>query len=139
MKTFEATGSCLCGNVKFKAKKASIHVGACHCDMCRKWSGGPYMAVDCGSEVEYEGAQHIAIYDTGDWAQRGFCKICGSNLFWRLKETQQHMLAAGQFDDQTQFVFDQQVFVDRNPGYYQFSNKTQDLTEKEIFDMYSPA
>lgn len=50
-----ASGNCLCGAVQFSAKQASNHVGACHCGMCRKWGGGPLMAVDCGTAVSFEG------------------------------------------------------------------------------------
>ena len=47
----EGKGSCLCGAVRFTAKNMSKEVGACHCSMCRKWGGGPFMEVDCGAEV----------------------------------------------------------------------------------------
>ena len=33
----KASGSCLCGSVKVTAGKLNTGVGACHCDMCRKW------------------------------------------------------------------------------------------------------
>ncbi len=45
------SGSCLCGKTHITVKNISKNVGACHCSMCRKWGGGPLMAVDCGIDV----------------------------------------------------------------------------------------
>lgn len=135
---FEAKGSCLCGAVRFSARQASKSVGACHCGMCRKWGGGPLMAVDCGSEVSFEGEDEISVFDSSSWAERGFCRRCGSHLFYRLKESGQHIVPVGLFDNQDAFVFASQVFVDRKPAYYSFANETREMTEAEIFAMYAP-
>ncbi|GGI85745.1 GFA family protein [Shewanella gelidii] len=132
------SGSCICGSVRITAINPSIKVGACHCGTCRKWGGGPFMEIDCGTDILFEGEEYITIFNSSIWAERGFCKKCGSHLFYRLKETQQHMLAVGLFDDQEELVFDNQVFIDRKPSFYSFSNKTKNLTEKQVFEMYGP-
>ncbi len=129
-------GSCLCGAVQFTASSVRKIVGACHCNMCRKWGGGPLMAVDCGSDVSFEGAENISVFDSSAWAERGFCKQCGSHLFYRLKQSRQHMIPAGLFADQGSFVFDHQVFIDKKPAFYSFANKTNDMTEAEVFEKY---
>lgn len=129
-------GSCLCGAVRITANNLNNKVGACHCGMCRKWGGGPFMAVKCGTDVSFEGEDNIAIFDSSNWAERGFCKKCGSHLFYRLKESQQHMVPVGLFDEQDLFVFENQVFIDKKPPFYSFSNKTNDMTEAEVFEKY---
>ena len=78
-------GHCLCGAVKFTVKPVSKHVDACHCSMCRRWSSGPFMGLDCGSSFEIENGSDLGIYDSSDWAERVFCRKCGSSLFYRLK------------------------------------------------------
>lgn len=133
---FEAKGSCLCGAVQFSAKKVGKSVGACHCGMCRKWGGGPLMAVNSGRDVSFEGEENISVYDSSAWAERGFCKRCGSHLFYRLKESGQHIIPAGLFENQDSFIFDNQVFVDRKPPFYSFANDTNDMTEAEVFEKY---
>ena len=130
------SGSCLCGSVRVSAQNATNKVGACHCSMCRKWGGGPYMEVDCGTEVSFIGEENITVYNSSDWADRGFCNSCGSHLFYRLKESKQYMIPVGLFDEQDFFVFENQVFIDKKPSFYSFANKTNDMTEAEIFDMY---
>ena len=130
-------GSCLCGAVRITAANPSNKVGACHCGMCRRWGSGPFMEIDCGTEVSFEGEENITVYDSSSWAERGFCSKCGSHLFYRLKETNQHMVSVGLFDEQGDFIFETQVFIDRKPSFYSFLNKTKDMTEAEIFEMYS--
>ncbi len=131
-----AKGSCLCGAVKITVKKQSHSIGACHCGMCRKWAGGPWLGVDCGLEVLFEGEENISIYNSSDWAERGFCAKCGSNLFYRVKKTGQHFMAAGLFDDTDSLIFDHQIFIDKKPAYFDFSNKTENMTEAEVFARY---
>jgi len=130
------TGSCLCGAVRITANNPSNKVGACHCGMCRKWGGGPFMEIDCGADVLFEGEEDITVYNSSSWAERGFCKKCGSHLFYRLKESGQHMVPVGLFDNLENLVFESQVFIDKKPSFYSFSNKTKDITEAEIFEMY---
>ncbi len=94
------------------------------------------MAVDCGSEVSFSNEQTITVYDSSEWAQRGFCKNCGSHLFYRLKETQQYFIPAGIFDNVESFDFDHQVFIDYKPAYYSFANDTRNMTEAEVFAQF---
>jgi len=134
----EGKGQCLCGEVKFTAKHMKNNVGACHCGMCRRWGGGPLMAVSCGTEVSFEGEENISVYNSSDWAERGFCKKCGSHLFYRLKEINEHQVPVGLFDSQEGFNFSLQVFVDRKPSFYSFANKTKEMTEAEVIEKFAP-
>jgi len=131
-------GHCLCGKVKVTANTMSHSVGSCHCGMCRRWTGGPLMAVDCGSEVIFEGQDNIKIYDSSAWAERGFCASCGNHLFYRLKQNNQYIMPAGIFDNDENLVFDHQIFIDEKPNYYCFSNETQNMTGAEVFAKYAP-
>ena len=132
------TGQCLCGSVTITANQASNSVGSCHCNSCRKWSSGPYMELDCGTDVTIDGKEHVSIYDSSTWAERGFCAKCGSNLFYRLKQSGQHMVSVALFEDDDDLVFKQQVFIEEKPAFYTFANKTEDLTGAEIFAKYAP-
>jgi hypothetical protein len=96
------------------------------------------MAVDCGTDVSFEGEENISTFSSSEWAERGFCKKCGSNLFYRLKESGQTIMTAGLFDDEGRFVFEEQIFIDEKPAYYRFANETKDLTGAEVFAKYAP-
>lgn len=132
----QANGGCACGAVRIAARNMSGKVGACHCSTCRRWGGGPLLAVDCGDDIELEGGEHISVFDSSEWAERGFCSKCGSHLFYRLKQNNQHIVPVGLFGDDHPFVLDHQVFIDERPEYYRFANETTDMTGKEVFEKY---
>jgi len=136
--TVEAQATCLCGATRLVAKTVSTEMGACHCGMCRKWSGGPLLAVDCGTDVTIEGAENVTLYSSSEWAERGFCNKCGTNLFYRLKEQNQYIVPVGLFDGLTGVNFDHQIFIDEKPPYYQFENQTKNMTGAEVFALYAP-
>lgn len=76
-----ATGSCLCGAVRYRVTSRLRPVVACHCTQCRKTSGHHVAATSAPREsVAVEG--DVTWYASSEIARRGFCGICGSNLFW---------------------------------------------------------
>jgi len=135
---YEGKGSCLCGSVSITVKTIDNSIGACHCGMCRQWGGGPFIEINCGSNVTFEGEENIARYQSSDWAERGFCNNCGTHLFYRLKEGDQHMVPIGLFKETDGLIFDTQVFIDEKPTYYSFSNKTKEMTGEELFAEFAP-
>jgi len=128
--TKNRTGSCLCGIVKFTAESGNS-VGACSCSMCRKWNGGPQMALFCGESVSFENEDNISVFKSSEWAERGFCKDCGSHLFYRFHGNQ-HMMLAGSFDNPDDFVLETQYFIDNKPSFYNFAEETNNLTGAEV-------
>ena len=133
----KATGVCLCGKVEIHAATMSLDVGACHCSMCRTWSGGPMMTVDCHTSVEITGTEYVSVYESSEWAERGFCNHCGTHLFYRLKQNDQYIVPAGLFGDRIKLNFDHQVFIDDKPEYYTFANKTKNMTGEEVFAQFA--
>ena len=131
----ERQGHCLCGAVQITAKQAASHVGACHCSSCRRWVGGPFMEIDCGTDVTMTGEDNVTVYPSSEWAERAFCNKCGSSLFYRLKGTGEHMVCAGIFDDDDSLTFTSQVFIDEKPAYYSFAEETENRTGAELFAM----
>lgn len=134
--TTTANGKCLCGAVSVHAKSMDPEVGACHCDMCRKWTGGVFLVVDCKEQVEFTGQENISIFNSSDWAERGFCAKCGTHLFYRLKDGNQYFMSSELFDDNSLFHFGHQIFIEEKPEYYAFSNKTKNMTGAEVFAQF---
>lgn len=134
--TVEVSGRCLCGAVRLSVHLHSPVVDACHCDMCRRWSGGPIMAVEAGDNVTFQGEQHITVYDSSDWAQRGFCRHCGTHLFYRLKAPTHYALPVGVLDDGPAWRFEKEIFVDEQPDYYRFANDTRRMTGPEVIEEF---
>ena len=130
-------GSCLCGEVKLSTTSTNNEVGACHCGMCRKWGGSSFLAIDCGSNVSFDDEDNIGVYQSSEWAERGFCKQCGSHLFYRLKQNHQYFIPVGIFDNSEGLIFDHQIFIDEKPEFYSFANETKNMTGEEVFAMFA--
>jgi|SRR5690606_8127411 len=131
----EVAGNCLCGSVRLCARIKERVYGACHCGICRKWGGGPMLAVECERAPDIEGGEHVGVYASSEWAERGFCTQCGTHLFYRLKEGGLYALPLGLFED-GEWRFEHQVFIDEKPVHYAFANRTHDLTGEEVFAQF---
>ena len=105
--------------------------------MCRKWGGSALLVVDCGSEISFPSKENVGIYQSYDWAERGFCNKCGSHLFYRLKQNNQYYIPVGIFDNKEDLVFDHQIFIDEKPEFYSFANKTNNMTGEEVMAMFA--
>ncbi len=131
-----ASGTCLCKSVNVSFPLSEEVFDACHCSMCRKWGGGPAFTVAGGIQVKFKGKESITIYSSSDWAERGFCKTCGTHLFYRLKETGFYNFPLGLIDENEKLKFHLQIFVDHKPAHYDFSNETTVMTEAEVIAKY---
>jgi hypothetical protein len=141
--TQKLTGRCLCGGVTFEASVADPHVGACHCEMCRRWGGGgPLMAIPCGTDAHFTdteaGANLISVYRSSEWAERGFCKNCGTSLFYRLVGDGSYYVPAGLLDTQPAGPLHQQIFIDEKPAFYDLAGDVPAMTGAEVFALYAP-
>jgi hypothetical protein len=93
------TGGCQCGAVRYRLD-AEPGGNICHCRMCQKASGSPFMAFG-GAPTEAfvvtRGAQ--AFFQSSDIAQRGFCAACGTPLTYRVLDGQFIGVTLGSLDD----------------------------------------
>jgi hypothetical protein len=126
------SGGCLCGAVRFTATPEKLEMDVCHCGMCRRWSGGVFMAVPCDDVVVADDSQ-LGSYASSDWGMRQFCRNCGSSLFWRLREGGGHVAVAFQsLDDASSFSFLEEIFIDEKPAHYAFAGERSRLTGADV-------
>lgn len=129
-------GRCLCGAVTIATPDNPV-MNACHCGMCRRWGSSPYFSVHCGTNVAIEGREHVTAFRSSEWAERAFCRVCGTHLYYLLLAGNDHEVSVGLFQKGPEFQFSEQIFIDRKPAYYAFANDTVNLTEAEVFAKYS--
>lgn len=139
----DKSGSCLCGAVRFTLSSAPDHTGACHCSMCRKWSGGVFLGVQAApGTMTIEGQDNIATYPSSGWAERAFCKTCGSSLFYRVTAPGPHQgvchVGLGTLDDPSGITLTDEIFIDEKPSGYSFAGDTGKMTGAEVFAMFAP-
>lgn len=127
-------GSCLCGAVKFEVSIPETTFNICHCGMCRKWCSGPFMGVHCESAATFSDDKELAWFKSSDWAERGFCKRCGTNLFYRCTDpayaSWEVSLAA--LEDPAGLTLDRHIFIDAKPDSYDFKDDRPRITEAAL-------
>jgi len=112
-------GSCLCGAVRFTAKRLLRGVLYCHCLQCRKQSGHFYAAAKAADvDLVIEGGEEITWYAASPEAKRGFCRACGSALFWKHNNLDETSILAGAFDKPTGLSAVGHIFVADKGDYY---------------------
>ena len=112
-------GSCLCGAVRFTAKGPLRGVVYCHCSQCRKQSGHFYAATNVADgDLAIEGREELTWYAASAEAKRGFCRTCGSALFWKHNELGEISIMAGAFDKPTGLAGGIHIFVGDKGDYY---------------------
>jgi hypothetical protein len=125
-------GNCLCGAVTIRATPKRRTVEACHCSMCRRWSGVAYVGVQCGTDPEIAGEDNVVRYRSSEWAERGFCGKCGSNLFFHYLPLDTYGFLAGLFPDDSFAPLSEEIFIDEKPDYYAFAGERERLTGAEV-------
>lgn len=130
-------GQCLCGKVTLEAEISDTGIHACHCSTYRRWSSSPLFAVGV-DQVNFEGQDSITVYDSSEWAECGFCKHCGSSLYYRLKEADHCVVCTGLFADQSAFNMTGEIYIDENPGGYGFVGDHPRMTGDEFLASLQP-
>lgn len=94
------TGGCQCGAVRYAVDGPPEGADVCHCRMCQRAVGQPFMAVFFvnGAAVTWtRGAPKT--YRSSTIAERGFCADCGSPLSFRYDALDSIALMIASLDD----------------------------------------
>jgi len=115
-----ATGSCLCGAVRYRVMGTLRDVVLCHCEMCRKTHGhvGAYTATPKGA-LEVVQTRGLKWHASSDNARRGFCGECGGTLFFDPINKDYVAIAAGTLDSPTGLKTTLQIHVASAGDYYE--------------------
>ena len=112
-------GSCLCGAVAFEVDAPLRPVCDCHCTQCRKQSGHFWAATSAPmSSLRITRDAGLEWYDASAAARRGFCRECGSFLFWKPADDDRMSFAPGALDGPTGLTTDESIFHEDAGDYY---------------------
>lgn len=121
-------GSCMCGAVDFEFATDELNVTACHCGQCRRWSGNYWASVAgplAGLSIR-QGEGQLGWLKSSDMARRGFCRNCGSALFWHGEGIDAYKdriaVAAGAIKDGERLKLTQHIFVADKGCYYDIAD-----------------
>lgn len=116
------TGSCLCGAVRFEVHGALRPTLACHCTQCRKQTGNYMSATSCADqELVFTRQDGLKWFRSSDVAQRGFCKECGSVLFWKQDGSDTTSIATGSIDGPSGAPLEGHIFCKDAGDYYEIA------------------
>ena len=96
-------GGCLCGAVRYRLNARPQTVNACHCDACKKMSGGTNLLIVTAPREAFE---HLSgevqrfrrTADSGRESDVVRCAACGTRL-WHEPQAPIIVIAAGTLDD----------------------------------------
>lgn len=118
-----ATGGCLCGAVRYEVRGPLRQVVACHCEQCRRTSGHFVAATAARHEhfglVKPDG---LSWYRSSAEARRGFCRNCGSSLFWEPDDRRHISIMAGTLDRPTGLAMAGHLFAAAADDYYRITD-----------------
>lgn len=118
-----AGGGCLCGAVRYQAARPLRDVVACHCGQCLRSHGhhAAYTAV-AKSALSLTEEHGLAWYASSETARRGFCRDCGSSLFWDPVDRDYLAIAAGSLDQPSGLTLVAHVFTASKADYYEITD-----------------
>ena len=120
-------GSCLCGTITYEISGNPRAVVECHCNQCRKMSGHYVAATRVAhSEISIQGSENLTWYASSDIAKRGFCRTCGSQLFWQNLNLDLISVMAGTIDGATGLQTEERLFADCKGDYYALAEMAGD-------------
>ena len=121
-----AAGRCLCGAVAYEVHAPLRGVVNCHCGMCRRHHGhfGAYTAVE-GGGLRVRGERDLAWFASSDKAERGFCRRCGSSLFFWPRHGRYVAIAAGSLDAPTGLTTVRHIHVADKGDYYEIADEIE--------------
>ena len=106
-----ATGSCLCGAVRYTITGPLRSILVCHCAMCRRAMSGVGAFTACApGDIRIEGTK-LRWYQSSPIARRGFCAQCGSSLFWEPAHGNHLSVSAGSLDDSSRLAIGEHLFL----------------------------
>ncbi|MFM2389190.1 MAG: hypothetical protein RLZZ437_745 [Pseudomonadota bacterium] len=119
-------GGCLCGAVRFSAQLAHTNFGACHCPMCRRWTGSALLGITVPEgQVVWQGADHIATRQSSEWAMRAWCRECGTGLYFKITDGGPYAggieLPIGILDDASGLTMTNEIYIDHKPDSFAYA------------------
>ena len=124
-------GGCLCGAVRYRIAGPLPNVAHCHCSMCRRASGAPFVtwAVVPADAFKFV-AGEPAMYRSSPDSERRFCPDCGAQLtFWTSRAADNVDVTVGSLDDPERCRANRHVWTGNRLGTLHVDDGLPDFPE----------
>ncbi len=98
-------GGCQCGAVRYALYSQPTNPHVCHCRMCQKAFGSyfaPLAGVPLADFAWIKGAP--GVFKSSQVVERGFCRDCGTPLFFRYTDKDRISVSLGSLDEPSRVV-----------------------------------
>ncbi|MEZ5894458.1 MAG: GFA family protein [Parvularculaceae bacterium] len=115
----KVSGGCQCGAVRYHTDVMLDNAHLCHCRMCQKAMGNIFAAlVATPNEALTWTRGKPAVFKSSAHAERGFCKKCGTPLFYNSLDNDRINLTIGSLDHPEKFPPRNQVGVEARVAWF---------------------
>ena len=129
----DASGRCLCGDVRFNLTFPSKWVAHCHCAQCRRQTSHVFVGMNVRrTQLDVHGDDNVTWYRSSREVERGFCRVCGSALCGKptIEDYEYTSIAMGLFEPPTGTRLARHTFVSEKSDYYDI---TDDLPQRQRY------
>ena len=123
-------GGCACGAVRYRATGPLRPVVACHCSQCRKsmTNFGAFTAV-ARDGLAIANEAEMTWYASSPGVRRGFCRRCGSTLFWDRAAGDYVSIAAGTLDQPSGLKQVRHIYAADKADFYEIADGLEQLPQ----------
>tara|TARA_Y100001970_G_C14249993_1_gene871101 strand:+ start:3422 stop:3826 length:405 start_codon:yes stop_codon:yes gene_type:complete len=117
------SASCLCNGVSMTIKGQFRPVINCHCIQCTKTHGN-YAAYTSVLEqnIIFKSKKTLKWFQSSAKAKRGFCKKCGSSIFFKRIGSKAVSISAGLFRNPSKLKTISHIYVKNKRDYYKITD-----------------
>lgn len=98
------TGGCQCGAVRYRVATELGNPHLCHCRMCQKAAGNYFMPLAGAPRAKIVVTRgEPGWFHSSDVVRRGFCRDCGTPLFFDPVDDDHMLVVLGSLDDPSRY------------------------------------
>lgn len=119
------TGSCLCGQMRWRYDAAPTSMVHCHCSMCRRHHGTPFVTFASGPLAGFgweSGESAVRWYQSSEQGARGFCPGCGAKAPTLMPEHELAIMPAGPLEGDIGLRPQMHMFVASKAPWYEITD-----------------
>lgn len=119
------TNSCLCGQVRWRYEATPASMAHCHCSMCRKHHGAPFVTFLGGPLAGFRwesGESAVRWYQSSAQGARGFCPGCGAKAPTLMAEHDLAIMPAGPLEGDIALRPQMHMFVASKAPWYEITD-----------------
>ena len=111
-------GGCQCGAIRFALSAPPAKISICHCRMCQKASGAPFVSLADIEHADFSWTRgKPATFKSSSIAMRDFCAACGTPLSFRRIDGPRIEIMTGAFDRPDRIVPTRQYGTESRLGW----------------------